>query len=575
MLDMAIRGGHVVDGTGAPRHRADIGIEGGRIVAIGDADDVGPARETVDATDLVVTPGFVDVHSHFDAQVFWDPALTPSSLHGVTTALAGNCGFTLAPMDDESLDYLVRMLAVMEGMPLDALRAGVPGNWRSTADYLDRVDGALAINAGFMVGHSALRRVVMGPAANEREATDDEIDKMRALLAQGLEAGGLGFSSSWGAAHFDGDGRPVPSRFASRDELIALASVCRDHPGTSLEFLPSRVDRFDDGELDLLSTMSRSAQRPLNWNVVRISPANPREAEEAIAAARHAREHGARVVVLNMPIPSRSRFSFKTGFVLDALPDWGEVMALPVDERIRALREPEVRARLAAGVAKAKGGLAEIADFGNREILQTFSPDVKQYEGRLVADIARERGVSPLDALLDIVCDDGLQTMFARPTVEPTKEDWDASVAAWRDGTAIIGASDAGAHLDFTAYFDYPVYVLQKAVREQGALSFEEAVHFMTDVPARLYGLVDRGRIGVGAFADLVVLDEAEVASGEIAMRFDLPAGAGRLYSEPKGIHRVVVNGTTVVDQHGLTGARPGTLLRSGRDTRTPSLSAV
>jgi N-acyl-D-aspartate/D-glutamate deacylase len=569
-IDLAIRGGHVVDGTGAPRRRADVGIAGGRVVAVG---DVGRATDEIDARDRIVAPGFVDVHSHFDAQVFWDPQLSPSSLHGITSTFAGNCGFTLAPLAPDAVDYLVRMLAVVEGMPLPALRAGVPGDWTSTAEFLDRIEGSPAINIGFMVGHSALRRVVMGADATRRPSSPDELRSMVTLLRAGLAAGGMGFSSSWGVAHFDGDGDPVPSVFADPSELVELAAVCRDYEGTSLEFLPKRVDRFDDAELDMIVTMSSRAARPLNWNVIRITEKNHDEIEHVLGVGEHARRNGAKVVALNMPIPSRARFSFLTGFVLDALPGWGDVLAEPPEQRLRALREPAVRERLAAGAAQARGGLAEIAEFHNRVISQTFTAAAAPYQGRHVGELAQERGITPLDALLDVVCADELQTTFMRPATEPTAGDWQASADAWREGHAVIGASDAGAHLDFTAYFDYPVYIIEKAVRDHGVLSLEEAVHLMTEVPARLYGLRDRGRLDIGCHADVVVFDEDRIASGELVTRFDLPAGAGRLYAEPVGIDHVIVNGTAIASDGALTGARPGRLLRSGRDTDTPSLA--
>jgi N-acyl-D-aspartate/D-glutamate deacylase len=573
MLDLVIRNGDVIDGTGAPRRRADVAIAGGRIVALREPDDGVEAGEQIDATGRIVAPGFVDVHSHFDAQVFWDPALSPSSLHGITSTFAGNCGFTLAPLTPDAVDYLVRMLAVVEGMPLPALRAGVPGDWTSTGEFLDRVEGTLAINIGFMVGHSALRRVVMGADATRRTSTSEELAAMIELLRAGLAAGGLGFSSSWGVAHFDGDGDPVPSMFADPHELIELARVCREFEGTSLEFLPTRVDRFDPEQLHLLTTMSAVAQRPLNWNVIRVTDNNRDDTERVLAAGAHAQANGAKLVALNMPIPSRARFSFKNGFVLDALPGWSDVLSLPLDERLDALRDPEVRAQLEAGAAKVDGPLGETADWANRVITQTFTPEAARYQGRNVGDIAREEGKSLLDALLDVVCSDALETTFTRPITEPSRADWVASVEAWRDGRVMIGASDAGAHLDFTAYFDYPVYIIQKAVREHGVLPLEEAVHLMTDVPARLYGLRERGRLEVGNHADVVVFDERTLASGEIATRFDLPAGAGRLYAEPVGVEHVLVNGVTIVADGTLTGARPGTLLRSGRDTYTPSLA--
>jgi N-acyl-D-aspartate/D-glutamate deacylase len=569
MLDLAIRGGEVVDGTGAPRRRADVGVEEGRIVAIG---DVGEARRTVEAAGRIVAPGFCDVHTHFDAQVFWDTALTPSSQHGVTTVMAGNCGFTLAPLVPEAADYLVRMLAVVEGMPLDALRAGVPLDWSSTAEYLDRIEGTLAVNSGFLVGHSAMRRLAMGAEATERAARPDEVAVMVRLLRDGLEAGGMGFSSSWGIAHRDGDGAPVPSRSADISELLALSAVCAEVEGTSLEFLPPRVDMFDDDLRDLVTSLSRTAGRPLNWNVMRVTGGSGEATDNLLDAGRFARDHGGSVVALTMPIPSRARFSFATGFVLDILPDWAPVMALPLREKAEALASPEVRQRLKAGVAAAQGGVREIADWGSRIISQTFAPDLADYQGRLVADIAREEGKEPLDSLLDISCADGLRTTFTRVQPEPTRQDWQAAVSVWRDPGAVIGASDAGAHLDFTAYFDYPVYVLEHAVRRHGVIGLEEAVHLLTEVPARLYGLRDRGRLVEGGWADVAVFDESTVGPGVLETRFDLPSGAGRLYAEPRGVHHVVVNGEPIVVDGQLTDARPGRLLRSGRDSRTPDL---
>src|SRR5882762_10193680 len=220
MIDLAIRNGLVIDGTGAPGRHADVGIRDGRVVAVGTVDD--PAIRTIDASDLAVTPGFIDVHTHYDAQVFWDTTLSPSPLHGVTTVIGGNCGFTIAPLLPEHGDYLMRMLARVEGMPLAALAEGVPWDWKTFGEYLDRIDGTLAPNAGFLVGHSTIRRVVMGERATKGEATDDDLDAMRALLDASLAAGGLGFSSSWARTHNDAAGDMVPSRYASEDEIVEL-----------------------------------------------------------------------------------------------------------------------------------------------------------------------------------------------------------------------------------------------------------------------------------------------------------------------------------------------------------------
>lgn len=570
MHDLVIRGGLVVDGTGAPARRADVSITDGRVVEIG---DVGPGRRVIDVDGQVVAPGFVDVHTHIDAQVCWDTSLGPSPLHGVTTMLAGNCGFTLAPINEREADYLVRMLAIVEGMPLDALQAGVACTWTSTGEYLDRVDRTLAVNAGFMVGHSAVRRVVMHTEATARAATPAELDTMVRLVRAGLAAGALGFSSSWGVAHTDANGDPVPSRAASVDELVTLAAQCRDFAGTSLEFLPRFVDRFDLEQADLLADLSVAAQRPLNWNVLRITTAERAEAEEALRQSDHARARGGKVVGLTMPIPSRARFSFATGFVLNALPGWGDVLGQPPAPRLAALRDPAVRRRLEESAQTASGPLREIADWGRRVISETFTPETKRYEGRVVADIARDEGKQPFDALLDVVCADGLRTMFTRLPSAPSAGDWQLIADACRTGRTMIGASDAGAHLDFTAYFDYPVYVLEQAVRRHGAIALEEAVQMLTSIPADLYGLRDRGRLVPGAHADVVVFDPATVASGTIGTRFDLPAGAGRLYAEPVGVSHVLVNGEPIVEGTQFTDRRPGTVLRAGRDTTTPPVA--
>src|SRR6202521_4165677 len=322
MLDLVIRGGDVIDGTGAARRRADVGIQGDRVVSIGEVP--GEAATVIDATGKVVTPGFIDVHTHFDAQVFWDGALTPSPLHGVTTALAGNCGFTIAPLspDRRDGDYLMRMLARVEGMPLEALRTGVPWNWQSTAEYFDEIEGRLGINAGFMAGHSAIRRVAMGQEAIGRPATDDELDRMRRLLRDSLEAGALGFSSSWARTHNDADGHMVPSRYASHEEIVELCRVTGEFPGTSLEFIPMVGGGFEPWATDLMADMSATAGRPLNWNVLTINVANRDASALRLEAGDIARARGGKVIALLVPMGIGIRLSFASGFVLDAIPGW-------------------------------------------------------------------------------------------------------------------------------------------------------------------------------------------------------------------------------------------------------------
>ena len=582
MFDVVIREGVVVDGTGAERRPADVAIEGGRIAAItepGGLDDVvaaGEAARVIDAEGLVVAPGFVDLHTHYDAQAFWDPTLSPSPLHGVTTVVAGNCGFSIAPLSGDPADgeYLMRMLARVEGMPLESLAEGVPWDWRSTAEYLDRLDGTLAVNAGFLVGHSALRRAVMGHDAVGEKATDEQVDAMAALLAEGLAAGGLGFSSSWATTHSDGEGDPVPSRHATHDELVRLCSVLRDHPGTALEFIPT-VGPFSDEHMDLMADMSLAADRPLNWNV--LVAANARSADDVaqrLSASDRAAERGARVLALSVPDLMRIRLCFLTGFLLDTFPGWAKVMTLPADEKLAALADPDVRGRLLDGVNSPEAGpFARIAQWHRMTIEEAFTDETKRHEGRLVGEVAEEQGKEPFDALLDIVVEDGLRTVILPPQSGDDEESWALRAQTWRDPRVILGASDAGAHLDFIATFNYTTALLGDSVRDRGLMGLEEAVHKLTDEPARLYGLTGRGRLAEGWVADIVVFDPERIAPGPVGMRADLPAGAARLYSEPEGVEHVLVNGVEIVGPGAtFTDARPGTLLRSGRDTETVSL---
>ncbi|MDA8047312.1 MAG: amidohydrolase family protein [Actinomycetota bacterium] len=570
MLDLVIRNGELVDGTGAARRRADVGVSGGRIVEIGAVADRG--RREIDAEGRIVAPGFVDVHTHFDAQVFWDPTLSPSPLHGVTTVMAGNCGFTIAPLAPSQAGFLKSMLARVEGMPIESLDAGVPWDWTSTAEYLERIDGSLAVNAGFMVGHSALRRVVMGEAGSERVATEDEVAAMCAMLGDGLAAGAVGFSTSRSRTHNDASGEPVPSRVAHPDELIALAAVCRQFPGTSLEYIPDAAPVLSDEDVDLMARMSAAAERPLNWNLLLVRVGNEDEVAGKLASADYAASRRGRVVPLTMPVNIPVRFSFATGAILDMIPGWEHAMALPVKEKLALLRNRDERAHLER-LAAASAGRVGVANWADKAILETQNPELRRFEGRMLTDIAAETGGSEFDALCDIVCQDELRTLFSRAAGPETAGDWKARVEVWRDGRAVIGASDAGAHLDLLATFNYTTLLLEHAVREHQALPLEEAVHYLTQVPADLYGLSDRGRVAVGARADVIVLDEATVGSDPISMRYDLPASAGRLYADAHGIDHVVVNGEEIVSGGSFTEARPGGILRSGRDTTTPAMA--
>ena len=567
MLDLIIRGGTVVDGTGGPSRRADVGVRDGTVVAIGEIDE--PASSTIEADGLLVTPGFVDLHTHYDAQLSWDPTASPSPLHGVTTVIGGNCGFSLAPAGPENSDYLARMMARVEGMPLAALEV-LDWSWRSFGDWLGRLDGAITPNAGFLVGHSALRRAVMGDSAVGEAATDQQIAAMAALAERSYEEGALGLSTSQAHTHNDGDGEPVPSRSASRAELEALAASLAPHEGTTLELiLPGCLNGFSEEEVDLMATLSLLANRPANWNVLGVSSLNPAAAERQLHASTVAAERGAKVVALTLPHTMKIRLSFENGTVIDGLPGWREIFGLPIPERMARLRDPEVRRKLdEASHSKEAGILAALAHWQNLVVDETFSPENKGLDGRTVGEIAAERGQEPFDTLVEIVLADDLRTGL-RPPIPESEADWELRAKVWEDPRTVVGGSDAGAHLDMMCGAIYSTSMLGEGVRKRKLLSWESAIHELTDVPARLYGLRGRGRVEQGWFADLVVIDPERIGHLAERTRDDLPGGAGRLYAEAEGIEHVLVNGTEVVRGGQFTGATPGAVLRSGKDTDT------
>ncbi|HYD48448.1 MAG TPA: amidohydrolase family protein [Terriglobales bacterium] len=571
MLDIVIRGATVVDGSGAPRRQADVGIRGDEIVETGAIED--SAAQTIDAGGLVLAPGFIDPHTHYDAQLLWDPFASPSNLHGVTSVIGGNCGFTLAPLAAGDADYIRRLMAMVEGMPLPALESGIDWNWSSFDDYLRRLDGKIAINAGFLVGHCALRRSVMGANATGNSAGPDDIARMSEALHQALAAGGLGFSSSQSYTHQDGDQNPVPSRFATREELLALSAVVREHPGTTLEFITDGcLERFSDAEVELMIAMSLAARRPLNWNVMGVSAAKPERHQHQLSAGTRAREAGAKIVALTMPMLGGLKMSFRDYCALHSLPGFKEILTLPVSGRIQALRDAETRHWVRQRAETVTGALAALARWGRYEIGETFSAANRGLTGKVVADIARQRGQGEFDTLMEIVLADELRTDLWPVPGDDDAESWRLRVDIWRDERALIGGSDAGAHLDRMCGARYPTEFLRRVVREMQLISLEEAVHRMTAAPAALFGLRRRGRIAPGMAADLVLFDPERVASEPIRTKADLPGNAERLFAAAVGIERVMVNGRTIVERGQQTGELPGVVLRSGRETETVEL---
>jgi N-acyl-D-aspartate/D-glutamate deacylase len=569
MLDKVIRGGTVIDGTGSPSRVADIGIKDGRIVAIGVIDQ--GAAEVIDATGCIVTPGFVDPHTHYDAQLLWDPTASPSSVHGVTTIIGGNCGFTLAPLIPGDADYLRKMMSKVEGMPLAALENGTDWSWETFAEYLGRLEGNISVNAGFLVGHCAIRRYVMGPAAVGAEASEAHIDGMRAELAKSIKSGALGFSFTNSTSHSDGDGEPVASRWATHDELIALCEEVGLHEGTTLEgIVPGCLDRFADDEIELLGLMSAAANRPMNWNVLTVDSREADRVPRQISAYDRSIELGGKVVALTMPVQVPMNMSFSSFCGLWLLPGWQQILGVPLAERIQRLQDPDTRVRmLENSLSQAAGVFRRLADWGDYVIGDTYSPANEGLKGRVVRDVAIERGKSSFGTLLDIVIADELKTILWPTPQDDDAESWRMRAELWQDGRAMIGGSDAGAHLDRMCGAPYPTRWLADCIRGRKLVPVEFAVKMMTSQPAKLFGLVDRGELREGACADVVVFNPDEIGSEDAMLVTDLPGNSSRLTAGSFGVKRVLVNGVTIVENGVANGAVPGTVLKSGKDTYT------
>ena len=568
--DEIIKGGTVIDGTGTPGRLADIAIRDGKIVTIGKVD--GDATIVTDATGRMVMPGVVDVHTHYDAQLLWDPGASPSANHGVTTIIAGNCGFTLAPLRPTAAEaeYLQEMMSRVEGMPLPALRT-INWNWETFEQYLNQFENRISVNAGWMAGHCAIRRYVMGPESVGGEATPEQIEAMVAELRKAIEVGALGWSFTTSGSHSDGDGQPVPSRWASTEELLAMATEVGKHEGTSLEgIVPGCLDRFADDEIELLATLSAAAKRVMNWNVLTIDSREPDRVGRQVEAFDRAKEIGGRVVALTMPVLVPMNMNFATFCGIWLLPEWENTLRCDIPERIARLQDPATRATLLTASKSEEAGIyRRLADWEDYVIGDTFAPENAGLSNRTVGEIAAERGTEPFDTLLDIVIADELQTILWPAPKDKDPESWRMRVEAWNDERVMIGGSDAGAHLDRMCGATFPTRFLGDMLNGRKLIPIERAVQLITQTPAQLFGLVDRGTLVEGSNADIVVFDPETIGSENAHMVADLPGGCSRLTADSYGIERVLVNGEAVIINGQFTGATPGTVLKSGKDTYT------
>jgi N-acyl-D-aspartate/D-glutamate deacylase len=554
--DLVIRGATVVDGTGADRYTADVEVRDGRITRIGRVTD--DALQQINADGLVLTPGFLDIHTHYDAQLMFEPSCSPSSWHGVTTVVIGNCGFSLAPAKPEDLDFLIQSLARVEGMSTASLAAGVDFTGGSMRDLLDRFDGRIGVNVAQLVGHCAVRRWVMGDDASVRVATVDEIAEMQRVLRQALDDGGFGFSSSQLDVHADHDGRPVPSNLASADELVALSDVLARYPGSVIEFTPqTSLPGYSESDRRLVCDIARVSQAPVNVNMIDWFPGFTEGWQRNLTAIEAANEDGLRVYPMLRANPQDMFFCFADTFIFDDVPSVRDALVASGAERERALRDLARRDTMRHELATIRRSVK--FEWEKVSVAATAREENRRFEGMPVIEMAESRGVDVLDAVLDLALDEGLATVFRIDRQQG------AAHVEFRKRMAqhpllMAGASDAGAHLQTFCGADYTTRVLTDLVPDP--LSLELAVHKLTGQPAAMLGLSDRGVIREGAHADLVLFDPARLGVASTRFLDDFPAGARRLVHEPLGYEAVIVNGTTIVRDGKPTGDLPGVVLR-------------
>jgi N-acyl-D-amino-acid deacylase len=554
-FDLVVRNGTVVDGSGADRRRADVAVAGGRIVAIGEVDGAG--REELDAEGHVVAPGFVDAHTHMDAQVFWDDLGSSSCWHGVTTAVMGNCGFTLAPAQPDERALVVRNLERAEEISGAAMAAGIDWTWATFAEYLDAVEALpKGINYAGQIGHSALRTWAMGERAFTETATTDDMEVMAHELRDALRAGAVGFSTSRSAGHLTADLRPVASRQASWGELVALVELMgRESTGSfqlASESFPTPEARADY-ERDL-QQLALSTGVPIVFGIG--NRPDTRLIDDTVAK-------GGRMVGLTHSRGLCQTQSFLTKLVFDVLPEWEEVRSKPLDEQRHLLRDPEVRARLV--YAAEHGAYPDRNDTAKPryEWLEVMTSPYSK--NPTVREIADQRGIEPAEAMIDLALEHDLELFFLQYFSNPDEAQ---VVELLKNPNTAMTFSDSGAHVSSIIDFSIQTHLLAYWVRERQALTLEEAIPMITSRPASIFRLHDRGLLREGFAADITIFDPEVVTPTMPKLVHDLPAGAPRLVQTATGYLATIVNGQVFTSNGEATEARPGQLLRAGRDHR-------
>lgn len=556
--DLKITGGTIVDGTGNPGFVGDLGIKDGKVVALGKAD--GPATATIDAVGKVVSPGFVDVHTHYDAQVLWDRMLTISPWHGVTTTVIGNCGFGVAPTRAIHRKLIMQTLEKVEGMSLEALEAGLGSSWpfETFPQYLDTLEKrGSAINIAALFGHTPLRLYVMGEESTERAATPDEIKAMKGLVREALEAGAIGFGTSVSVSHNGYAGKPVPSRQATVDEMDALVSVMGDMKRGLMQITIGR--EFSTRHM---AEVSRKYGVPVTWTALLSHLYGPGGHRKQLDLAAEQRKSGAMVIPQVSCRPLNFEFTFAEPFIFDVMKFMNELA-------VEDAKTPGTRRRAYADPAWREKLRSEVTPLFQRwwdRVVIAWAPSHRELEEQPLADAAARLGKDPVDLALDLALANDLQARFRMAVMNFDEKEVAELIT---DPHTIIALSDAGAHASQLCDACYSTHLLGHWVRDRKTFTVEQAVHNLTQRPAEMFGITDRGLLAEGRPADVVVFDPRTVGPGPLKRVYDLPAGADRLVSEASGIDAVIVNGQLIrrdgKDAVAANDKLPGRLLRNGR----------
>ncbi len=561
VYDVLIKGGRIYDGSGMPSYLGDVAVKDGRIVETGRIN--GEAKRVIRADGLAVSPGFIDFHTHLDAQLLWDPLATSSCFHGVTTVIPGNCALALAPCKEQDQDTILRSFERVEAISLQALRAGVKWGWTTFPQYLDKLRGNLGVNVAALMGHCALRQFVMGDASIERAATPAEIHQMKEVLKAGVRAGAMGFSTNQNPVHMYADGTPIQSRFATDEEIIELAcalgeinqgavQISRGSLGVSV---PARET------VQLFDQISSRSGRPVIWQSIAHRWDKPNEWRQLLDLAKESLDRGVQSYPLCNARLFNNRLTMKNAQVFDDLPTWKTILFLPLEARIAAIKDPETRKKMRYEAVEEKKSSRFSRRWDLVYLITAATAANKHLEKKSVAEIAKIRGQDVIDAFLDLSLEEGLDTEFQTSS---TNGDEQAVAEIIRSPYVLVGQSDAGAHLIYDAGFGYATRLLGYWIREKNIMSLEEGVRKLTFMVASIFGLHDRGLIRRGMAADLVLFDPSTIRECEPEMVQDLPANEKRFIQKAVGIEMTLVNGEVLVEKGNHTGALPGSVLGSG-----------